>query len=369
MRVADNTCSGLGIAASTSLLDTFGGSSEGACRQLSVTGNVGNASNAANGYAAISLRYTSDSIVQGNNTRGYGHGVMFWGGDSASDGAGTRKTQRLVIAYNVINDVGQGAIWGSMGREITVIGNTCRTGGDVGIDFEGCQMSSATGNTVENFANGGLTTFYSCTDILFASNMVEQDAQSGAAYKAFGPGPSVRVTLLGNTLRAANPSIAAIFTDQGALTDSSFISNRTTHVGTGGESARFNQCARIKYDGNIDTVAHHTAVQHLGGPDGVYTNNTFRTTADTSTAGQGGGIVWTWLSGTQTAQRMRVRGNEFYGFVTSLKDDCGGDNASYALIEGNLAALIWHRGTSGYQAVIATNRTSNPNVGTPVTAV
>lgn len=369
VHVLNNHCLTTGIATSTSLTDTYSGSSEGACRRIEVRGNTGVASNAPNGYSAICLRYTSDSIVAENNTSGYGHGVMFWGGDSASDGSGVRKSQRITIANNVINDVGQGGIWGSMGREITVIGNTCRTGGDVGIDFEGCQMSSATGNTVENFANGGLTTFFSSTDVLFSSNVVEQDSASGAAYKAFGPGASVRVHVSGNIFRTANPAIAAIFTDQGALADSAFVNNRTVATGSGGESARFNQCPRIRYAGNSDTVTHHTAVQHLGGVDAIYEDNRFQTTADTSTSGQGGGIVWTWLNSTQTAQRLRARGNAFYGFVTSLKDDCGGDNASYALIEGNLAASIWHRGTTGYQAVIATNRTSNPNVGTPVTAV
>ncbi len=373
IKVRDNTATTIGIFTSVSASDAYSTSSEGECRNIEVTSNRATAAGVANGYAAICLRYTSDSVVSNNRITGYGHGIMWWGGDSGgadnSSPTNIRKAQRLTITGNTVASVGGGGIWGSMGRTVTVTGNAVKDCGDVGIDLEGTHLSTVTGNTVENCVNGGLTTFYACLSCVFSGNTVVQPT-TGTSYPCFAAltsNTSKRITVTGNVFLAGAAPLAVIFSDQGGIGDSLFASNDITTASTGVEAARFNQCDRIKFMNNTVRVAHHTGVGHYGGVDSQYQGNHMTTTADSSSVGTGGGVRFTWINSTESSQRIRVRDNVFIGFVTGVMDDCGGDNASLAAIENNQAAAIWHRGTTGYYGRISNNFRSD-NVATPITA-
>ena len=68
-----------------------------------------------------------------------------------------------------------GGIWGSMGQNIDVIGNTVRDVKGVGIDFESTFHGTATGNTVYNASEGCISTFFFVKGIRFSGNVCTQD--------------------------------------------------------------------------------------------------------------------------------------------------------------------------------------------------
>ena len=114
--------------------------------------------------SCIETTYARDVKIANNTLDGYYHGIQWWGGDSntAVDGALTneRKCKNLTISGNIVKNVSKGGIWGSMGQRIAIAGNVVDTGGDVGIDPEGCSDVAIIGNTVKDFVFGNFTSFY-----------------------------------------------------------------------------------------------------------------------------------------------------------------------------------------------------------------
>lgn len=155
------------------------------CRGFSVRNNVLTlaAADDVTNLAAVLLLYCFDGVIAGNRITGHHQGIQWWGGNAnpAADGdaANERKCGRLNIADNIVIASGEGGIWGSMGDKITVTGNTVDGAGDLCIDLEGCTHSTVTGNTVNDGQNGGLATFYICTDILFKGNTVTTSVLNG----------------------------------------------------------------------------------------------------------------------------------------------------------------------------------------------
>jgi hypothetical protein len=148
---------------------------------LSITDNQGSIKNGGSGIFLF-ISYTSGAVVSGNVGTGYVYGVDFWGGDAClggcsagGNGAATnlRKAQNLAITGNTFVTTTAG-IWGSMGKQITITGNTvtCLSGGDVGLDLEGTTDSTVSSNTVNGYANGSLATFFLSTRNLWSNNTV-----------------------------------------------------------------------------------------------------------------------------------------------------------------------------------------------------
>jgi polygalacturonase len=126
------------------------------------------------GIGAIALYYAKNCVVQGNTVRTHQHGIVWWGGDAnpATDAAlnNTRKAYNFTVTGNVVDGIGGGGIWGAMGERIAISGNTVRNCTDVGIDFEGCFESCASGNTVVDCINGALVTYTFQKGISFVGN-------------------------------------------------------------------------------------------------------------------------------------------------------------------------------------------------------
>lgn len=170
---------------------------------LNITECHGKTVNVNTKKAFIALRYTKNSVCQKCIVDGYYHGILFWGGDSNPKKNGAvykeRKTGNIRIIKNSISNVQQGGIWGSMGEYVTIDSNYLEKGGDVGIDFEGCNRSTAINNIVKNFRHGGLATFFLCNDILFENNTTVSSEEG-----------NVVVAIFNSTLKQTNTNIKFI---------------------------------------------------------------------------------------------------------------------------------------------------------------
>lgn len=170
---------------------------------LNITECHGNAVHVNTKKAFIALRYTKNSVCQKCIVDGYYHGILFWGGDSNPKKNGDiykeRKTGNIRIIKNSISNVQQGGIWGSMGEYVSIDSNYLEKGGDVGIDFEGCNRSTAVNNIVKNFRHGGLATFFLCNDILFENNTTVSSEEG-----------NVVVAIFNSTLKQKNTNIKFI---------------------------------------------------------------------------------------------------------------------------------------------------------------
>ncbi len=159
-------------------------------RNIDIVNNRGTRTAANLGSRAfILLWYTIGGKIHGNTADGYGYGIQWWGGDANPiDGDGDLANERKCGGFsimgnemkNVLDVLGGGAgIWGSMGKDITVNGaNIVENCADVGIDFEGCDTWTCSGNIVTNCVNGCLTTFFYSRNGEFGPNTCRQDDAS-----------------------------------------------------------------------------------------------------------------------------------------------------------------------------------------------
>jgi parallel beta-helix repeat protein len=319
------------------------------------------------GGQGISLDSSSTGRIIGNRIDTCQHGIQWWGGDSSV--STTIGITSIVILGNTIKSV-TGGIWGSLGQYVTVTGNNIDTCSDVGIDFEGCLDSVATGNVVRNASNSGLAVFHASSRVLFTGNTVDNSmvATNGHGFHAYTTQTNTRITVTNNTLTTAQ--LAITNDTSGSLTDSVFSDNeiRVTNAGYGGISLY--EGSRLHVLNNTVHSAGFHGIDFQGVSDGRIEGNQVFTDSDTSTAGQAtGGIHLYWRSATYPGKRNRIRNNVVVGFVQAIFDNCWGDNASYALIENNVATPVNHKGTTGYTGVINNNRKDTDHTASVVAAV
>lgn len=129
--------------------------------------------------AGIGIFYARNAIVRGNKLDGYVNGIETWGGQPqpGSDATPTsvRKAHDITIANNIVDFIGGGAgggIFAIHSERVNITGNVVRNAPDVGIDFESSVNCTATGNTVIDARNGGLSSYYLTKGILFSGNTV-----------------------------------------------------------------------------------------------------------------------------------------------------------------------------------------------------
>jgi hypothetical protein len=105
-----------------------------------------------------------------------------------------------------------------MGQNISITGCVVENCGDVGIDFEGCFDCSATGNSVYNATNGGLTIFFLNRNITFSGNSVVQPAER-PCLRVYNSGLSAdnkSLVVTGNTFRSET-GISAVDCNSGPV--------------------------------------------------------------------------------------------------------------------------------------------------------
>ncbi|MDR3456243.1 MAG: hypothetical protein P4N60_02260 [Verrucomicrobiae bacterium] len=177
-------------------------------RYITIVSNVITAPASAPGtVAGIDVEYVADAEIAYNVVQYYLHGIMWWGGDSNFSVNGSlanpRWARRLHIATNSVSNFTEGGIWGSMGQNVTVEGNTIANCGDVGLDFEGCFNSIGRSNSVTDGVNGALTTFFGASNVTFQANNVTTDNPGWPLFRIYNsslsPGQVLNVVLASNT--------------------------------------------------------------------------------------------------------------------------------------------------------------------------
>ncbi|AIW03427.1 hypothetical protein CPT_Moonbeam29 [Bacillus phage Moonbeam] len=284
--------------------------------------------------ACIELRYVKSVTVKDNNISRYQHGIQWWGGDSNISANGALTNPRwaidLTISNNIIDDIGLGGIWGSMGVNITIDnGNKVSNCGDVGIDPEGCLFVSIVANKVKNCVNGGITTFFLNKGVVVTGNTIESDVDGQYLFK-------VR-----NSANSGNHSIE--FTDNvcihtgtgigyigGEQVDSLIITdNQLTNVGIQLNSLNY---VDVKIGdnqllfSNVSSAAFNAINSRYVTSDGKITvkNNTVKSKVAQPTGSRG---VYVTLKDYNSATRAIVEGNEIEGFDIDLETLADSGNA------------------------------------------
>jgi parallel beta-helix repeat protein len=169
---------------------------------------------------AIQLYYVSYFDVDGNTIRNYGHGVTWWGGDSDPSRAGNvglpRGTAHGTITNNTVTNTGYGGIWGSLGDDITVSGNSVTSSGDTAIDNEGGTNIVFANNRVRYSSvspgGGGISSFFYVTNFTVVGNIVHttNGALPFAIHNSYGSGNPGPITVTGNQFISMDSNVATM---------------------------------------------------------------------------------------------------------------------------------------------------------------
>ncbi|HEX3759214.1 MAG TPA: right-handed parallel beta-helix repeat-containing protein [Kofleriaceae bacterium] len=219
--------------------------------------------------AGINLGFSSGGQVLNNSVSSCPHGILWWGGDSAT----TLSTgiSNVTISNNTVSNIARGCIWGSAGQGITVSGNTVAGCGDVGIDLEGTSNSSVTSNFVTSANNGGITTFFGSSSDMIIGNTVNQTANPGPGIHFYGTRISSALTVSGNIIHTStNWGISMESNVIGGLT----ISNNTITVdGSIGDIQVIGAPGPITINSNTLMVAGPFAISVQSSNNVFATNN------------------------------------------------------------------------------------------------
>jgi hypothetical protein len=331
------------------------------------------------GNGAIDIVASNIGRVSNSNVQNSGGGIVWWGGNSGSLNA-TPGLSDLTIEGNVVQNIGSGCIWGSDGDSVTVSANTVANCGDVGIDFEGTNDSSATGNTVGWTKNGGITFFYASSNLTVSGNTINSpqgsgpgigfydDGQCGAPNNSTFCPASTNIAVSGNSI--TTDGAYAIVTDgtnnpAGANNNITIANNTITATSTAINLADVNYAS---VEGNFVTVSGPTAID-IGGSNYItIAGNIITTVSDTSTGfGNRGGIYMPWTNNAWPTQYNDIHGNTISGFEISIEDDCWGNVASGDLIENNRVSGMIVQWTGGTGVISDNTLLSNPSQSVPAT--
>ncbi len=157
--------------------------------------------------AAILLVNTTMARVDSNSFTGIAYGTQWWGGDSATGNASqVTRTGKITLSGNRCQAV-SACLWGSMGYEIAVTGNTADGCGDVCFDTEGGLSSVFNGNTATNCANGCGAVFFFGRGVSFTKNTFSGDSRGGGLFliknQSANPASYSGLTVSSNTLTCA----------------------------------------------------------------------------------------------------------------------------------------------------------------------
>lgn len=169
---------GLGLVDSTSVTGYAGTTDANSPHNIHVNfNNIGNgATTATIARSGFLFSYARQWEAIGNAVSGTVFGLYWSGGDANVNGAlgNERKAYNGSVVGNYVHDTSAGAIWGSMGQNLAINGNTVINGGDVGLDDEGGLNNTWTGNTCAEMSNGCITTFYLPVNVAFVGNSLRQ---------------------------------------------------------------------------------------------------------------------------------------------------------------------------------------------------
>lgn len=238
-------------------------------------------SNRDNWIYAFQGCYMQNGIVSGNVCNHAN--LVYWGGDSliAVDGAPTNTRFARNISFSG-NDVlgGNGCIWGSMGQNIAISGNSCYEATDTGIDPEGSIDVTVSGNSIGNCKNFNISTFLYTRNVTITGNSCFIDYAYPFSPAGLRQQASFRsdittyaqtgVTVTGNSF-VSLASVSSI--DYGIYQNFVFSNNNLYNTVFAGNNTSI-QTAGGSITFTDNTVFFDSDLNDSGFPNGVYINIT-----------------------------------------------------------------------------------------------
>ena len=132
--------------------------------------------------AAMLLFFAKGVTANDNVFTDVVHGVQWWGGNSGDAGAKPAQVTQagqMRFTGNSCKSVSGSCIWGSMGSDIVMRGNTADGCGDVCFDTEGGLRTQIIENTASGCVNGCAAVFFFTDQTLIAGNHFRGAAPGG----------------------------------------------------------------------------------------------------------------------------------------------------------------------------------------------
>ena len=151
-------------------------------QRLSLAKNVLTSTKPTATYAGMQLNNAKTATVTGNSFTNLLHGAMWWGGNSGVPGASLQQvtsTGALSFIGNQCKHIAGACIWGSMGYDILMRGNSADGCGDVCFDAEGGLRTQILDNTALNCQNGCAGVFFFTDQTVIAGNHFRAQAPGG----------------------------------------------------------------------------------------------------------------------------------------------------------------------------------------------
>ena len=311
---------------------------------------------------AIFIQYCYHFLITNCSVLNYGQGINWWGGDANTNGALTNN--RLCYNGSITNcsvyNISGGGIWGSMGQNITVSGNSIDTCFDVGIDFEGCFDCTASGNTVSNCVNGCFSLFFFNRNIVFSGNA---GTQANATYPIFKCNNQAQttdnksVTLTGNTFRGQSVITSCTFAG-GPIQSVIFNGNSFINCFI---SCQFNNMEFINIIGNsfIFDVASGSTInaisvsgEHINANVSIKGNEIMSLVTQPS----GSASIYANFEDFNSNGTFTINGNDSQGFPIDISINNTGTNA------GTSGFFTIHNNTLGAPAFLRSGEATSANI-------
>ena len=154
----------------------------GSSQRLTLAKNVLTSPKPGFAYSGIQLNFAKSVTIAGNSFTNLLHGAMWWGGDAGAPGASLQQVTgagTMSFIGNQCKHIGGSCIWGSMGYDILMKGNTADGCGDVCFDAEGGLRTQMIGNTALGCQNGCAGVFFFTDQTLIAGNHFRAQAPGG----------------------------------------------------------------------------------------------------------------------------------------------------------------------------------------------
>ena len=150
--------------------------------RLTLAKNVLTSAKPGSTYTGIQLNSAKNVTVSANSFTNLLHGAMWWGGDAgaaSSSVAQLTTTGEMTFTGNVCKNIGGACIWGSMGYDIVMRGNSADGCGDVCFDAEGGLRTEIVDNKALNCNNGCAAVFFFTDQTTIAGNHFHAQAPGG----------------------------------------------------------------------------------------------------------------------------------------------------------------------------------------------
>lgn len=202
-------------------------------RNLTISGNSMTGGPNGSRGAPIQLGNAFQVNLLDNTFNHLIHGAMWWGGDAGAPGAslqGLTAAAEMTFKGNHCKEIQGACIWGSMGRDVVIEGNTADGCGDVCFDTEGGLRTQIIDNTAVNCGNGCAGIFFFTDKTTIARNHFRADAPGGGLIfiknSSQNPVAHDHLTIENNELTCTPAPCRAVY--QEAAGGIQFVANEVT---------------------------------------------------------------------------------------------------------------------------------------------